>query len=59
MKFDKNLYAGLIRHPLLTVKILYEKLQALTLNKKVGENYSLTNRVYKVAGLDEERLFNL
>jgi hypothetical protein len=59
MKFDKNLYAGLIRHPLLTVKILYENLQALTLNKKVGENYSLTNRAYKVAGLDEERLFNL
>jgi hypothetical protein len=59
MKFDKNLYAGLICHPLLTVKKLYENLQALTLNKKVGENYSLTNRVYKVAGLDEERLFNL
>ena len=59
MKFDKNLYAGLIRHPLSTVKILYENLQALKLNKKVGENYSLTNRVYKVAGLDEERLFNL
>jgi hypothetical protein len=29
MKFDKNLYTGLIRHPLLMV------------NKKVGENYSL------------------
>ena len=43
MKFDKNFYTGLIRRPLLTE------------NKKVGENYSLTSRFYKVAGLDEER----
>jgi hypothetical protein len=34
----------LIHHPLLMV------------NKKVGENYSLASRFYKVAGLDEERL---
>jgi hypothetical protein len=34
----------LIHHPLLMV------------NKKVGENYSLASRFYKVAGLDEEAL---
>ena len=45
MKFDKKLYAGLIGHPLMTVKKYSENLQALVLNEKVGENYSLTSSV--------------
>jgi hypothetical protein len=45
MKFDKNLYEGLIERSLMTVKKSNENLRALTLNEKVGENYSLTSSV--------------
>jgi len=45
MKFDKNLYEGLIGRPLMMVKKSNENLWALALNEKVGENYSLTSSV--------------
>ena len=38
MKFDKNVYEGLVRRPLMMVKKSDENSQALTLNETVGEN---------------------
>jgi phenylalanine-4-hydroxylase len=38
MKFDKNLYEGMARHPLMMVKKLNENLRALALTERVGEN---------------------
>ena len=38
MKFDKYLYEGLVRRPLMMVKKSDENSRALALNEKVGEN---------------------
>jgi hypothetical protein len=47
MKFDKNLYEGLVRRPLMMVKKWDENLRVLALNERVGENYSLTSSQLK------------
>ena len=38
MKFDKNLYVGLVQCPLMMVKKSDENSRAFALNGKVGEN---------------------
>jgi hypothetical protein len=38
MKFDKNVYEGLVRRPLMMVKKSEENSRVLALNGKVGEN---------------------
>ena len=43
MKFDKNLYEGLVRRPLMMVKKSDENSRALALNETVSENYSPTS----------------
>ena len=46
MKFDKNLYEGLVWRPLMMVKKSDKNSRALALNEEVGENYSLTSRIF-------------
>ena len=45
MKYDKNLYEGLVRGPLMMVKKSDENSRSFALNGKVGENYSQTSNL--------------